>query len=548
MAVTVAQIQTARSQGHSDQEILDYLTSKGLINGAKAKTALSQGYAPKDILDHFSPPTSDVNTKYGPGNNILDSPNLVNTPPGADINEHTGESIAGPISQAGVAGLAATGLGAVSAATEGSLTGFLTRLATSAGGGAVGRWIAEKLHAPNWAQNAAEALGGLAGFGATGEIAEALRSYHGPNTKLGFIQYLMNRGQPELVKSLIEEPAGVTGGTPISSGNSVPKSPAGPSEPGPGFSGTKLPPATGQGGNPQSVPPVLVDPQGRPLGRSITPSGAPPPQSYTATPPLPQYSIPGVGDVVERTPTGGKGIKTPDSTAGSGPTGVVPTAPGQAATGGDGSGISVTGVRPGYEKLVQSVADKVVEPAYNKAVAIAKYLKTNNIDPASVTDRQTTSTAAGYSRPINDASWQRMIDEYSKLPASDAVATTSNNESTTPLEDKLKKSITKAKTAPKSKAAPATVKGGLTQPLPQMSQPGDVPITTTTNSQGLRVPVNESVYTYGGNNPQQEFKRIGPGQWGYRDYGSSDPFTPSATPSINANTESDFQAGDLKPK
>jgi hypothetical protein len=69
--------------------------------------------------------------------------------------------------------------------------------------------------------------------------------------------------------SLIERPSGVTGGRPLPQSPSAgPSSPSVPSGPGPGYSGTQYPPATGRGGLPQS-PPVIISSPRAPGGPSF---------------------------------------------------------------------------------------------------------------------------------------------------------------------------------------------------------------------------------------------------------------------------------------
>ncbi len=146
-----------------------------------------------------------VNTKFGKGNSIFDSPLLVNTPPGSSTDEHTGEAIASPQSQLAVAALTGTGLEAAAAAAGHTLPSFLGKLAIGTVAGGLAHKGAKSVGLPDWAAQAAGLIGGAAGMSSTGQLGELLSEYKGPDSILGFLRFAASKGAKGAADPLLDD-------------------------------------------------------------------------------------------------------------------------------------------------------------------------------------------------------------------------------------------------------------------------------------------------------------------------------------------------------
>lgn len=263
---------------------------------------------------------------------------------------------------AGITGAVGLGLGGASAIAGATLKGFLTSLAIGTATGAGAGKVAKYLELPGWAQTAAEMIGGAAGMSSSGRLGSLIQEYAESRPKgpvSGFIDFLLNKNakpEAEAITRLIHEPTGVTGGRPVPptdpnqwrngvpynyppgdpnaepgpglwqrdreypgiirpndiTGTPVEPFPSSPnrslnepSEPSPGFRGTRLPGPTGRGSNSQTPLPSVPSP------RAIIEGPNPPKPSDYIFVGGDQYQIPGTKGVLEAP----------------GPTGKVPSSP-----------------------------------------------------------------------------------------------------------------------------------------------------------------------------------------------------------------------------
>lgn len=138
------------------------------------------------------------------------------------------------------------------------LRGAAVRLGASVGTGYAAERTAAHFGAPPIVRGAAGLVGGLAG-GWMGNIPGFALKNPG-----SLLKWAMSQGDSPVAKAIIEEATGVTGGRPVELGGpTLSRSPITGTlehyppgdpwaEPGPGFSGTKLPAVTGKGGTPQT--------------------------------------------------------------------------------------------------------------------------------------------------------------------------------------------------------------------------------------------------------------------------------------------------------
>ncbi len=455
----------------------------------------------KSFLAHFSTPPTPQADAYAQGAGFKNKADLVSQIDKAGVQ-------GGPVSAIPLSGIpaAAAGWGAGAVAEHlgaGPVVQTIAGLLTAGTVGGVQAGIAKLRSLPK--STATEAVKIIAkGLGRYIPIVKEALS-------VGDLVSALRTKTPEALAEIPEifKPTGVTGGRPVEPSPSVPGSLGGPSEPGPGFSGTKLPAPTGKGGTSQTplpaVPTLRAPVEGIPHASEYTFSGGN------------QYQIPGT-----------KGVM-----ASEGPTGPLPKAPGSSTAG------------PALSERDQAalkVGGKILDSQDTKSRTIANFWKQQGIDPTQI-DEPTYAAhekrlGFGKSRDVA-SSLARTRQVFGTLGESLALSPSSNNEAptTSVLEDTLKKSIKKVESQKGIKASKGTTPKG----APKVTITAPVPTVPS-------APVEEGgVFTYGGSTPTWEFKRLGSGSWAQRDFGSDQPFASVGGPQA-LDLEDAFTNQELKRK